>query len=194
MLSQGHLFEATPPCPVVEVNALWMTVVVAAWWSNHTCLVKLGHALSRWIMFVSPIAMRSKAHGDHRADMTLLPCGYVVVVAVSFEFTPPFLVGFHDVSCSAYVVVRPCMLGIAWARSCKADGVCFTHCHAKRSPKLPSGKLDLALAWAHGLGVSFMLNDADLVPLDSSLCTKSFVTCCCGVRLVVLWSSVHDSV
>nr|POE83530.1 hypothetical protein CFP56_48263 [Quercus suber] len=81
MLSRGHLFEATPLCPMAGIDAFLMTVVVAVWWSNHTCLVKLRHALSRRIMFVSPIAMRSKAHGDHRANMTLLPCSYVVAVA-----------------------------------------------------------------------------------------------------------------
>uniref|UniRef100_A0A7N2N823 Uncharacterized protein n=1 Tax=Quercus lobata TaxID=97700 RepID=A0A7N2N823_QUELO len=33
---------------------------------------------------------------------------------------------------AAIVVGEPCKLGIAWARSCKADDVRFTHCYAKQ--------------------------------------------------------------
>ena len=42
--------------------------------------------------------------------------------------------------------------------------------------------------------LSFMPSDVDLVPLDASSCKVGLVACHCRIRLVVLQSSVCDSV
>ena len=42
--------------------------------------------------------------------------------------------------------------------------------------------------------LSFTPSGADLAPLDASSCTAGLAACRCGVRLVVLRSSVRDSV
>ena len=48
---------------------------------------------------------------------------------------------------------------------------------------------------ARGLVVlSFTPSGADSAPLDASSCTAGLTACRCGVRLVVLRSSVRDSV
>ena len=42
--------------------------------------------------------------------------------------------------------------------------------------------------------LSFTPSGVDLAPLDASSCTTGLAACHCGVRLVVLRSSVRDSV
>ena len=95
------------------------------------------------------------------------------------------------------MVGEPCELGIAWARFRNADGVCFTQLLREASPTATIGPLhdDEPSSQARGLVVlSFTPSGADSTPLDASPCMAGLAACRCGVRLVVLRSSVRDSV
>ena len=95
------------------------------------------------------------------------------------------------------MVGEPCKLGIAWARFRNADGVRFTQLLREASPTATIGHLhdDDPSSQARGLIVlSFTPSGADSAPLDASSCMAGLAACRCGVRLVVLRSSVRDSV
>ena len=95
------------------------------------------------------------------------------------------------------MVGEPCKLGIAWAPSHKADGVRFTQFLHEASPTATIGPLrdDDPSSQARVLVMlSFTPTGADSAPLDACLYTTGLTACRCGVRLVMLWSNIRDSV
>ena len=103
-----------------------------------------------------------------------------------------------NVLCSSCVwLVSHAKLGIAWARSRKADDVHFTQLLHEASPTETIGPLrdDDPPSQARGLVVlSFTAGIADLASLDPSSCTAGLAMCHCWVHLLVVWFSVYDSV